>query len=55
MQVDCGLIWGKLCIDTVKEKIYVSNLDKDSLPEIETSITMFMSDAKKKRPGPWRC
>lgn len=48
MQVDCGLIWGKLCIDTVKEKIYLSNLDKDSLPEIETSITMFMSDAKKK-------
>lgn len=47
MQVDCGIFWGTLCIDTVKEKIYVSDLDKDSLPEIETSITMFMSDAKK--------
>ncbi len=47
MQVDCGFIWGMLCIDTVKEKIYVSNLDKNSLPEIETSITMFMADAKK--------
>lgn len=48
MQVDCGLFWGTLCIDTVKEKIYVSNLDKRSLPEVETSITMFMTDAKKK-------
>lgn len=48
MQVDCGLFWGTLCIDTVKEKIYVSDLDKESLPEIETSITMFMTDAKKK-------
>lgn len=48
MQVDCGLFWGTLCIDTVKEKIYVSNLDKKSLPEVETSVTMFMSDAKKK-------
>lgn len=48
MQVNCGLLWGTVCIDTVKEKIYVSNLDKDSLPEIETSITMFMADAKKK-------
>lgn len=47
MQVDCGLFWGTLCVDTVKEKIYVSNLDKDSLPEIETSITMFMADAKR--------
>ena len=48
MQVDCGLIWGTLCIDTVKEKIYVSNLDKKSLPEIETCITMFMKSAKEK-------
>lgn len=47
MQVDCGLFWGTLCVDTVKEKIYISNLDKNSLPEIETSITMFMADAKK--------
>ena len=48
MQVDSGLIWGTLCIDTVKEKIYVSNLAKSSLAEIETSITMFMHDAKNK-------
>lgn len=47
MQVDCGFLWGTLCIDTVKEKIYVSNLDKRALPEIETSITTFMRDAKK--------
>ncbi len=48
MQVDCGLFWATLCIDTVKEKIYVSNLDKKSMPEIETSVTMFMQESKKK-------
>lgn len=47
MQVDCGLFWGTLCIDTVKEKIYLSNLDKKSLPEIETNVTLFMQEAKK--------
>ena len=48
MQVDCGFLWGTLCVDTVKEKIYISNLDKDCLPELETSITTFMHEAKKK-------
>ncbi len=48
LQVDAGIIWGTLTIDTVKEKIYVSNLDKTSLPEVETQITMFMQEAKKK-------
>lgn len=48
MQVDCGLLWATLCIDTVKEKIYVSNLDKKSMAEIETNVTMFMQEAKKK-------
>ena len=48
LQVDAGLIWGTLTIDTIKEKIYISNLDKSSLPEIETQVTMFMQEAKKK-------
>lgn len=47
MHVDCGLIWGALCIDTVKECVYVSNLSKKCLPEVETNITMFMQEAKK--------
>lgn len=48
LQVDSGFIWGTLTIDTVKEKIYISDLDKKSLPELETKITMFMQAAKKK-------
>lgn len=47
LQVDAGFIWGTLTIDTIKEKIYVSNLSKASLPEIETQIVMFMQEAKK--------
>lgn len=48
LQIDSGLIWGSICIDTMKEKVYFSNLDKKSLPEIETNISMFMQEAKKK-------
>lgn len=48
LQVDSGLIWGTLTIDTIKEKIYLSDLDKKSLPEIETEVSMFMQEAKKK-------
>lgn len=47
LQVSTGLIWGNLTIDTMKEKVHMSNLAKSSLPEIETQITMFMQEAKK--------
>lgn len=47
LQVSTGLIWGNLTIDTMKEKVHMSNLAKSSLPEIETQISMFMRDAKK--------
>lgn len=46
-----GIIWGKINIDTVKECIYLSNIDKYALPEIETTITEFMIEAKKKIEG----
>ena len=48
MQVYQGLIWGKITIDTVKEVVVISNLAKDSLREIETQITEFMMEEKKK-------
>ena len=50
MQVYSGILWGKITIDTVKETIEISNLDKRSLAEIETSITSFMISEKKKYP-----
>lgn len=48
MQVYSRILWGIVCIDTVKEKIYLSNLPIKALPKIETEITMFMQEAKKK-------
>lgn len=48
LTVKAGLIWGTIIIDTVREQVYVSDLDKEALPEIETEITMFMQEAKKK-------
>lgn len=48
MQVYQGLIWGKITIDTVKEVVVITNLSKDSLREIETEITEFMMEEKKK-------
>lgn len=48
MQVVSSLIWGRITIDTVKELIELSNIDKKALPEIETKVSSFMMEAKKK-------
>lgn len=48
LTVKSGIIWGTIMIDTVREQVYISDLDKEALPEIETEITMFMQEAKKK-------
>lgn len=48
LTVYSGIIFGKIVIDTVKEKIFFTNLDKKSLPEIETAITSNMMVQKQK-------
>jgi len=48
LKVVRGLIWGKIIIDTVKEKIYISNLAKKSLQEIQVNISEYMMKQKKK-------
>ena len=48
MEIYRGLIWGKVTIDTVKELIVLTNLPKKSLDEIETNISEYMLEAKKK-------
>lgn len=48
LSIDAGLIWGMLTIDTINEKVFVSNLDKSCLPEVETAISSFMIEEKKK-------
>lgn len=45
-----GLLFGRIIIDTVKEEVTLTNLDKKSLTEIETKITSFMMEEKKKYP-----
>ncbi len=47
LKVLSGIIWGKIHIDTVKEYITLSNLDKASLPEIEKMISSYMNEQKK--------
>ena len=35
-------------IDTIKEFVAISNIDRNALPEIETKITEFMMEEKRK-------
>lgn len=46
MKVLSGVIWGKIHIDTAKEFITLSNLDKKALPELEKMIGSFMRKKK---------
>ena len=48
LKIRSGLIWGSIEIDTVKENVFISNLSKRSLDEIETMIHKIMLDNKKK-------
>lgn len=48
LQIYKGLWFGKITIDTVKEVVVFTNLDKKSLPEIETKISSYMMEEKKK-------
>ena len=48
LTVKQGMLWGRIIIDTVKEVIRLSNIDSNALPEIETHITEYMMEEKKK-------
>ena len=48
LQVKMGIVWGKIEIDTVKETVYLSNIQQDALDEIETNITEYMIEEKQK-------
>lgn len=43
-----GIIWGKVIIDTVKERVVLSNIDPNALSEIDDNVTMTMIEEKKK-------
>ena len=42
LKIHAGLFWGMVIIDTAKELVHVSNLDKGSLDEIETYVNRIM-------------
>lgn len=42
-----GIIWGSILIDTVKEKVLITNLDKKSLDDIETNVSEIMLKHKR--------
>lgn len=44
-----GIIWGKVIIDTINEKVVLSNIDSKALAEIDDNITMYMLEEKKKQ------
>ncbi len=48
LKVRKNLIWSDVEIDTIKENVYISNLDPDGAIEIETKITEFMMKEKRK-------
>lgn len=48
LKVTSGILWGKIYIDTVKEFIALSNISKDALDEIETQVSSYMMEEKKK-------
>lgn len=48
LTVRMGILFGKINIDTAKEVVTLSNIQKEALPEIETQITEYMMREKKK-------
>ena len=48
LKISSGVIWGKVYIDTIKELVTLTNIDKKALTEIETQITSYMMEEKKK-------
>lgn len=50
MQLKMGLIWGRVYIDTIKELVVLSNISRRALIEIETEVSSYMMEEKKKYP-----
>lgn len=48
LKVSKGMLWSNLEIDTIKENVYISNLDPNGAIEIESVITEFMMKEKRK-------
>ena len=49
LKVNSGLLFGRILIDTAKEKVAISNLAKSSLREVETAISTYINDYRRKK------
>lgn len=49
LKVNSGILFGKVILDTAKEVVCISNLDKSSLTEVETAISTYMMKNKVKK------
>lgn len=47
LKVSMGVLWGKVYVDTIKELVKLSNIQRGALSEIETYITEYMMKKKK--------
>lgn len=50
LTVKMGMLWGNVYIDTIKEFVCLSNIQKEALIEIESKISEYMMEEKKKYP-----
>lgn len=48
LTIKMGIFWGKVYIDTIKEMVKLSNIQREALPEIETYVTEYMMREKRK-------
>ncbi len=48
LKVEMRVIYGAIIIDTVKEVVFLSNIQKEGLDDVETAITSFMMKEKRK-------
>ena len=49
LKVHSGILFGRVLIDTAKEKVAISNLGKGSLREVETAISTYINKYKNKK------
>ena len=45
--IKVGLVFGRVVIDTIKEKVMISCLSKSAMPEVETALSETMIKLKK--------
>lgn len=48
LTINSRIIWGRVEIDTVKENIFISNIDKRAMDEIETKVHEIVLNNNKK-------